>query len=89
MNGALHEAQYTFLITSTSVVVRMRNILDTFVEKIKPHISYSITFVFENRAVYNMEKILYSPASHRWHHGAWVLHAGYLRLHAHTQNMQY
>jgi hypothetical protein len=54
MNGTLHEAQYTFLITSTSVVVRMRNVLDKFVEKIKPHILHSITFVFENRGVYEI-----------------------------------
>jgi len=32
-------------------------------------------------------KILYSQTGHRWQHGTWVLHAGYLRLQTHTQNM--
>jgi hypothetical protein len=34
-------------------------------------------------------RILYSGAGHRWQYGACALHAGYLRLQAHTQNMQY
>ena len=33
-------------------------------------------------------KIQYSRTGHRWQHGACALHAGYLRLQTHTQNMQ-
>ena len=52
-------------------------------EKIKTHILCPITFFFffENRAVYEMLKILQSQAGHRWQYGACVLHAGYLRPH--------
>jgi hypothetical protein len=90
MADTLHEDQYTFLITFTSIVVKMKNVLDKFVGKIKTPILYSITFFRKSRRLWgNMEKKLYSSASHRWHYGAGVLHAGYLRLQAHTQNMQY
>jgi len=36
---------------SRSVLVRMKNISDEIVEKLETHISCSITFYFENRAV--------------------------------------
>jgi len=42
MTGTLHEDQNIFLITSHSFVVRMKNVLDKSVEKIKTH------FVFNN-----------------------------------------
>ena len=41
--GTLHEDQYTFLIISRSVVLRMRNVSDKFVEKIKTQIFRSVT----------------------------------------------
>jgi len=34
----LHEDQYTFLIISLSILLRMRNILDKIVEKFKTNI---------------------------------------------------
>jgi len=40
----LREDQYTFFIKSRSVLLRMRNVSDKFVEKIKTHILYSINF---------------------------------------------
>jgi hypothetical protein len=43
----------TFLITSCSVLLRMRNFSEKFVEKIKTHILYSITFS-ENNTVYEI-----------------------------------
>jgi len=56
-------------------------------DKIKTHISCPVTF-FEYRAVWDeVEKHLYSRAGHRWQYGACALHAGYLRLQTHTQNM--
>jgi len=51
--STVHEDQNTFLITSYSVLLSMRNVTGKFVEKIKTHILYSITF-FENRAVYEI-----------------------------------
>jgi len=48
---------YTLLITSRSVLPKMKNVSHKVVEKIKIHILYSITFFFENRAIYdNVEK---------------------------------
>jgi hypothetical protein len=46
---------YTFLIISRPVLLRMRNISDKVVEKIKKHIICSIFFFFyENRTVYEI-----------------------------------
>jgi len=36
-NGSAHEGQYTFPITSRSVLLRMRNVSDKSVEKINKH----------------------------------------------------
>jgi len=44
MKGTLHEDQYTFFIISCSFLLRMRNVADKFVEKIKTHILYSVMF---------------------------------------------
>ena len=54
--GALHENQYTFLIISRSVRLRIRTVfLTKVVEKIKTYISCSTTFFFfGNRAVYEI-----------------------------------
>jgi hypothetical protein len=53
--GTLHEYQYTFLIISHSVLLRMRNVSEKIVEKIKMHILYLVTLVLlENRDVYEM-----------------------------------
>ena len=41
--GTLHEDQQTFMM-SRSILLRMRNISDKIVEKIKTHILWSITF---------------------------------------------
>jgi len=43
-NGTLHEDQYTFLITSYSVLLRMKNFSDKIAEEVKTHILLSITF---------------------------------------------
>jgi hypothetical protein len=42
--GTLHVDQYTFVIISHPVHLRMRNVWDRFIEKIKTHILCSITF---------------------------------------------
>ena len=50
-NATLHEEQYTFLILSRSVLLRMRNILENSVEKIKTHILLTFFFL-ENHVLY-------------------------------------
>jgi hypothetical protein len=52
--STLLQDQYTFLIISCSVLLRMRNVSEKFVEKIKTLILYPISFFFENRAVYGV-----------------------------------
>ena len=60
ITGTLYEDRYSFLIISRSVLLRIRNVSDKVVEKIKIHILCSITFFFflQNRAVLrdNVEK---------------------------------
>ena len=53
-NCTLHEDQYTFLNISSSFLLRMRNVSVGFVEKIKTHIPWSITFFFENSTFYKI-----------------------------------
>jgi hypothetical protein len=54
LTGTLHEGQYALLITSRSILLRMKMFHTKVVEKIKPHISCSVTFYF--RLWYNVEK---------------------------------
>jgi len=44
----LLEDQCTFLIISVSVLLRMRNVSDKAVEKMKTHFVYIITYVGDN-----------------------------------------
>ena len=57
INGTLHEDQYTFFfIIFRSFLVRMRNVSDKSVAKIKTHIACSVA-ILKNRTVYeNMRK---------------------------------
>ena len=41
--GTLHEDQYIYLIIPHSILLRIRNVSDIFVEKIKTHILHSVT----------------------------------------------
>ena len=50
MKGILREDQYTFMIISRSVILRMRNFSDQVAEKIKIHI-FMFSNLFENRAL--------------------------------------
>jgi hypothetical protein len=78
VKAALHEDQRTFMSTSRSVLLKMRNVSDKVVEKIKTHSLCSITF-FANRAVYEiMWKNMVEPDRPQitiWY-GACALHAG-------------
>jgi hypothetical protein len=53
----LHEARYTFLTTSRSVLLRMRNISDKLVDKTKTRILCSVTFFRKSCRLWdNVEK---------------------------------
>ena len=50
ITGTLHEEQYTFLITSHSFLLRMRNVSDRRIENQNTH--FRLVAFFENRAVH-------------------------------------
>jgi hypothetical protein len=52
-NGTLYENQYKFLITTHSLLPRMRNVSEKCFEKSK-HILCLVNFFPENRAVYEI-----------------------------------
>ena len=58
MTGTLHEDKNIFLITTHSIVVKMENVLDKSVEKIKTHFIFYNFFFFRKscRLWDNMEK---------------------------------
>ena len=60
-----------------------------FVQKIKTHIVCPITFFFENRAVSEImwkNSVLPGRSQMKIQYDACALHAGWLRLQAHTHN---
>ena len=60
------------------------------VQKIRTHNLYPITFCRKAcRLCENVEKILWNRAGHRLQYGVCALHAGYLNLQTHVQNMYY
>jgi len=57
ITGTLHEDQYTFMIISRSILIRMRNVSDKVSTETKTHILGSITFFFASYRLWdNMEK---------------------------------
>jgi len=55
ITGTVHEDEYTFLIMSRSVLLRIRDLEEEkVVEKTKTHFLCSIFFSPENRAVYEI-----------------------------------
>ena len=52
--GTLLEELCTFMIICRSILLRMGNVSDKVVEKMKAHILCSVTFLPENRAIYEM-----------------------------------
>jgi hypothetical protein len=58
------------------------------VEKIKTRILVLATYFRKSCSLWdNVEKYGKCRRGHRWQYGAWGLHAGYLRLQTHNQNM--
>ena len=53
ITGTLNEEQYTFLIISRLVLLRMRNVSDKIVEKIETHLMFNKLFS-DNHAVYEI-----------------------------------
>jgi hypothetical protein len=90
----VHRGNFTFRRVSSclsvsvllSVLLGMRNVADKIVEKISTQDLCSITF--ENCVVYKrMWERIVEPGRPQIEHGACALHAEYLRLQIHTQNM--
>ena len=76
ITGTWHENQYTFLVIFRSLLLRIRNVSDKVVEKIK--IPFVLNNFFCNRAVYEImwKQILYSRTGHGWQYDPYSLHAG-------------
>jgi hypothetical protein len=75
--GTLQEERVTYLVISRSVLLRISNVLTKVVQNSKTHFKVNKFFLI---------------LPWRWtgdvqYFGAWALHAGYLRLQTHTQNM--
>ena len=49
-----HDDQYTFMIMPHSLLLKMKNVVNKIVEKIKTHILCSITFILKNHAIYEI-----------------------------------
>ena len=78
------------MIMSGSVLLGIKNVSDKIVQKIKTHVSCSITFLLENRAVCEItlkNVIERGTPQVAIQYGACALYAGYLRPQTRTQNM--
>jgi len=61
MTDTLHKDQYTFMITSCLFLLRMKNVSDKPLQKIKPHLLCSLTYSRKSSGLWdNVEK--YSKA---------------------------
>jgi hypothetical protein len=85
ITGTLHEDQYTFLIISPLVLLRMRNVSYKSCRKIQNTFYFQYIFS-ENRAVYERlwKNILDPEKPQMTIIDAWALHVGYLRLQTQT-----
>jgi hypothetical protein len=90
MAGTLHEDQYTFLITSRSIVLIKKTASDKSCRKNQNTLLCLITFL-ENRAVYEIIwKPILEPDRHKdYTYGSYALHTGYLMLQLHAKLIQY
>jgi len=62
------------LITSRSIVLRIRNVPDENLEKNQNSLLYSVTFSELLAFVRKCGRILPSRAGHRWQYGAWAMY---------------
>ena len=77
ITGTLLEDQYTILIISHWVLLRMKSVSDKVVGKIKTHILCSLTFFFNCAICEIMWKYIVEPG--RPEMTIWCMHAGYLK----------
>jgi len=76
--GTLHEDQYTFLITSRSLLLRMKNVSEKICgENRNTHFMFNISFK-KLCHLWDVEKMLYSVADHRWQYGWHMLLASWI-----------
>ena len=54
ITGTLQEDWCTFMIMSRSVLLGMKNVSDKTVQNIETHVSCSISFLLDNRAIYEI-----------------------------------
>jgi hypothetical protein len=88
--GILYESECTFITISLSVLLRTRrNIQTKALEGITAHISFSVTLFEILPFIGWCEKNLLCHLGHGWQYDVRALHAGYIRLQTHTQNMFY
>ena len=86
--GTLHGNQYTFLIKSRSVLLRMRNVSDKSCRE-----NRNTRFVFNNRfpksyLLWANVETCCTAGQATWQYGALVLHVGLLRLQTQNQNIK-
>jgi hypothetical protein len=87
-NGYLQWRPIYLLIISSSVLLRMRNISNRSCrENQNTHFVFKNLFSIIVPFMRQCGKILQSGADNIWQYGACALHAGYLRLRTHTQNV--
>jgi hypothetical protein len=83
----LHGNQYTISIISRSFLLRMKNIWNKSCRE-NPNTHFVFNNFFENHSLYEIIwKKLYNQTDHGRQYGACALHAEYLRLQKHTQNV--
>jgi hypothetical protein len=81
--GTLHEDQYIFQITFSTVLLRLRSVSDKCCTE-NTYFVFNDFFTNICSFMRKCGKIIWSDAGHRWQYGACVLHAGYVRLQTHT-----
>jgi len=90
ITGFLHEALYTFMIISRSIILRMRNISYKLVEKMKTHIVCSITFFFRKSCLLWHNVGICGTAKQATNDNTtWLCMLDNWKPETHTQNMQH
>ena len=90
IKGTLHKHLFAFMVISGRSFLGMRNEWDKICRENQNtcRVQYFFFLSSENRAIYEItRKKILSQTGHRWNYGSCALHAGYLNLQTHTQNM--
>jgi hypothetical protein len=92
ITGTLDEDPYKFMIVSRSVLLSVKTVSDKSCRKNQnTSFMFNMFFFFNHAACYIVLKNTVDPDRPQTaaKHGARTLHAGYVTLQAHTQNMWY